>query len=109
MTTSAQRDWRECVDEAFSDAAIEATYEQKENVAGRLQSAHENYGMAFYSPPSGEHYRSEIDSLSRELRAERNKVHCEECDGRGRIITPGPYHSSDSECWKCRGEGRHLP
>jgi hypothetical protein len=110
MTNSAQRDyWRECVDIALEDAGIEATEEQKESVAGAFQGCHENYGMAFYSPPAGEHLLSEISDLERKLKRERNKVPCRECDGRGSITTPGPYHSSTSQCWKCRGEGRHDP
>ncbi len=104
---SSEKDyWLECIDCAFDEAGIDATEEQKQHVADSVRVSHENYGMAFYSPPAGEHYRSEIDRLNRELKKERDKRHCRECDGRGRIITPGPYHSSDSQCWQCHGEGR---
>lgn len=98
--------WRECVDEAFADAGIEASEAQRENVAGWFESAHSNYGMAFGNPSAGERDRSEIDDLKRKLRQAQEKVPCHTCNGRGRIITPGPYHSSDSQCWKCHGEGR---
>jgi hypothetical protein len=56
--------WRECVDVAFEDAGITATDEQRKIVAGGFQGAHENYGMAFYSPPAGEHLSSEISSIN---------------------------------------------
>lgn len=49
------------------------------------------------------------DKAEKELKIERRKVHCRECSGSGRIYTPGPYHGSDSQCWKCQGEGKHLP
>lgn len=98
--------WQECIADALHDSSISATSEQIANIADWVQGAHENYGMAFYSPPAGEHLSSEIKKLERELKQERSKVHCRECDGRGRITTQGPYHSSNSQCWKCNGEGR---
>ena len=108
--TDAQRDyWTECVEAAFEEAAISATPEQVEAVAGAVEVSHDNYGMAFYTPPSGEHLRSEIDTLKRELADERRKVICKECRGRGSITINGPYHSATSSCWKCGGDGRHLP
>jgi hypothetical protein len=38
--------WREAVDIAFRDEGITATDEQIDNVAGAIESSHENYGMA---------------------------------------------------------------
>jgi hypothetical protein len=99
--------WKEAFAAALEEADIPLPGDDKLKLGAEvLEGAHENYGMAFYSPPAGEHLRSEIDSLKRELRKEREKEHCRECDGRGSITTPGPYHSSTSRCWKCNGEGR---
>ncbi len=107
--SSAQKDyWTECVEIAFCDAGIAATPEQIEIVAGAVEGGHENYGMAFYQPPSGEHTESEVARLKRELSEERRKVVCGECKGVGRVTEQGPYHSYNSECSKCRGEGRVL-
>ena len=39
--------WNECVSEAFEDAGITATDEQINTVAGWIEGAHDNYGMAF--------------------------------------------------------------
>ena len=101
--------WRECVEIALNDVGITATPEQIQEIAWSVQGGHENIGMAFYSPPAGEHLTTEIERLRRELREERDKIACNTCGGRGRIITQGPYHSSDSQCYKCHGEGRHKP
>jgi hypothetical protein len=59
-----------------------------------------SYSTGGYNPQA-----EEIRNLNRELERERGKVVCGECKGRGRIITPGPYHSSDEQCFKCRGSG----
>lgn len=99
--------WTECVSEAFEDAGISATKEQIKTVASCVEVAHENYGMVHGYDAIPNPLALENDNLKRELRKEQDKVICEECQGKGRIITAGPYHSSDSRCWKCRGEGRH--
>lgn len=98
--------WKECVEEAFEDAGIEATQEQIDTVASWFEGDHENYGMAhghdqITSPCEDENIR-----LKEELAKERSKVDCPDCSGKGRILTRGPYHSSNMHCSKCRGEGR---
>jgi hypothetical protein len=101
--------WRECVEIALSEAGVTATPEQIKEIAWGVQGGAENIGQAFYTPSASDRYSGEIDRLKRELRAERDKVICETCKGRGRLISYGPYHSSDSQCYKCSGEGRHKP
>jgi len=108
--SDAQRDyWTECVEISFEEAGISATPEQIEIVAGGVEGCHENYGMAFYTPPAGEYLRSEVADLKRQLQAEIDKVLCAECNGRGSITIQGPIHSSTSSCRKCKGDGRHAP
>jgi len=108
--SDAQRDyWTECVEISFEEAGIQATAEQIEVVAGGIEGCHENYGMAFYQPPAGEYEESKSVRLKRELAIERDKIICNECKGRGRIIENFGFRSSDSECMNCRGEGRHTP
>lgn len=108
--SDAQRDyWTECIEISFEEAGISATTEQIESVAGVVEGCHENYGMAFYQPPAGEYRDQENALLKRELAIEKEKVICDKCKGRGRIISQGPCHSSDSECIQCCGEGRHTP
>lgn len=101
--------WKECISIAAEDCGLKMTDEQLDMLAGSVESGHENYGMAFYSPPAGEHIVTENARLKRELATERDKIHCKTCNGSGRTITYGPYHSADSQCWKCNGDGRHKP
>lgn len=101
--------WQECLASSFDEHGIVVTPEQLVSIAGDVEGAHENYGMSHYQPSSSDRYQPQIDKLKRELAAERDKVHCQRCDGRGREITQGPYHGSNSQCSKCHGEGRHAP
>lgn len=99
--------WREAVEIALSEAGVVATPEQIKEIGWAIEGSVENFGQAFHTPESP--YPAEIEKLKRELRTEENKVICRTCNGRGRIITQGPYHSSDSQCYKCQGDGRHSP
>lgn len=98
--------WNECIAEAFEDAGITATDDQINIVADWVEGAHDNYGMAYGHDCIPNPLKEENERLLREIKKERDKIHCEECNGRGRITTQGPHHSSNSECWKCMGEGR---
>jgi hypothetical protein len=46
--------WRECISQAADECGLELTPESAEHLAGAVEGAHENYGMAFYSPPAGD-------------------------------------------------------
>ena len=101
--------WEEAVACSLDEHGIQATDEQIKAIAADMAINHEMYGTAHGYDAIPNPLQSERDDLARKLEAEREKVHCKTCGGRGRIITTGPYHSSDSECWKCRGDGRHAP
>jgi DnaJ-class molecular chaperone len=101
--------WQECVAQSLDEHGVTATDEQINAIASDIEGAHENYGMAFYQPSGPSQSERDLKEAQRKLRAEQEKVTCRECKGRGRIILNGPYHSSNSECHKCRGEGRHAP
>jgi len=106
--TDAQRNyWTECIEISLEECDLHATSEQIESIAGDVEAGHDNYGMAFHVPESP--VNGEIAQLKRELNDERAKVICSECNGRGRLISHGPCHSGNSECFVCRGEGRYLP
>lgn len=96
--------WKECVMCAFDEAEITATDEQIKIVSDVMAGAHENIGQAYYVPDNP--LIAENKELTRKLALERLKVHCIACDGRGRITTQGPHHGSNTECYKCRGEGK---
>lgn len=96
--------WKECISIAAEECGAALTVEQIKYIAGAVEGGHENIGMAFHVPENP--LRSELDQVKRELKAEREKLLCKECGGTGEIVIQGPYHSSVSQCSKCRGEGR---
>ena len=52
---TAQRDyWQECIALAAEECDLTLTPEQLDCLAGGAEGGHENYGMAFYSPPWSE-------------------------------------------------------
>ena len=99
--------WKVCIEEAFGDLKITATQEQIDNLIEWVEGGHENYGMMHGHDCIPDPVEAELKETKRQLGIEVAKVHCEECNGQGRIISHGPCHSSNSECSKCRGEGRH--
>lgn len=56
---SAQKNyWIECVSEALEAVGLSATDEQTSEIAAAIEVSHENYGMAFYSPPASDRLSS---------------------------------------------------
>ncbi|KKM96242.1 hypothetical protein LCGC14_1179940, partial [marine sediment metagenome] len=84
--------WRECIESAFDEAGIVATPEQVCSVVDYVSGGHENYGMAFGHDAIPNPIQSELDTTKAALKAEREKVHCQRCNGRGRIFIQGPSH-----------------
>jgi hypothetical protein len=106
----AQEYWIECVSIAADECGATLTKEQIACIADSVQGGHENYGLAFYTPPASESpYAREATELRKELRAEREKITCRACNGTGAITTYGGTFQSTSSCWKCNGQGRHKP
>ena len=48
--------WLECVQQSLEEHGVTATKEQAQAIATDVQITHDNYGMAFYSPPSSDRY-----------------------------------------------------
>ena len=104
--------WADTIAEAFEDAGISASDQQIKTVAGWAESAHENYSTFYGLDVANKNFsanrENEIQKLKDQLKAEKEKVHCEVCGGRGNTREPcGPSHVAISTCWKCNGEGRH--
>lgn len=66
--------WIECVSCACEDSGISLTVEQIENIADSVSGGHENYGMAFYSPPPSDRvadiergWQKKLDDLQTEF------------------------------------------
>lgn len=98
--------WEECISQSLEEHGVIATPEQISRISSDIEICHQNYGMVHGYDQIGDHRDNEIKKLCDELSAERSKVTCPDCKGSGRNITYGPYHSSESECTRCRGEGR---
>ena len=65
--------WRECVASAAEDCGAVLTTEQVSEIAGAVEGAHENYGMAFYSPPASDR----LHSIERESNAKLARLQAE--------------------------------
>lgn len=103
--------WAECLSEAAQDCGLKIESAQLDCLASAVKGAHENYGMysgdEVASVNLTRSHEREVADLKKAVERERNKVMCRTCGGAGRIYTQGPHHGSDTECWKCHGEGRH--
>ncbi|MET3924564.1 hypothetical protein [Devosia sp. 2618] len=105
--------WQECISIAADDCGLLLTTAQLDCLASSVRGGHENYGMASGDDVASSNlsaYRDrEKEDLLKAVRREKAKVTCRECNGHGRItMQAGPW-TSNSECSKCRGEGRHDP
>lgn len=73
--------WKECISIAADECELSMTPEQLECLAGSVSGGHENYGMAFYSPPDSDRYddiereaKSKLKALQAEFDAYRNNA-----------------------------------
>ena len=99
--------WEEAFCCALEEAGIPLPEKERLALAvAVLKGAHENYGMTHGHDAIPNPLYAENDRLEKELKKEREKRVCEHCRGRGRVNAFGPYHMSDSQCDKCRGEGK---
>jgi hypothetical protein len=48
--------WAETIAQAAEDVNLTLTEEQLECLAGAVEISHDNYGLAFYSPPASDYY-----------------------------------------------------
>lgn len=101
--------WKICIEEGLSEIGIFATEEQILELTKLVEGSHENYDLYTGADCIPHPLELENQKLAKMLEEERAKVHCHHCNGRGRIYSQGPYHGSDSECWKCNGEGKVSP
>ncbi len=75
MSVSNYREyWEECIGHAANDCGLKLTPEQLDALAYAVEIAHENYGMAFYSPSWSERisdieeeYKKKLKDKEREL------------------------------------------
>lgn len=109
MKTNVSSYWLDCIEAAFDAAGIVATPEQMANVASDVEMSHDMYGQAHGYDCIPDPLQLENDRLRKQLKLEQSKIICPTCKGKGRLYHQGPYHSSDSQCDDCRGEGYRVP
>jgi len=99
--------WIESLASSFEEHGIVATSEQIARVAADMQVSSENQGQAFYTPPNP--MIRELDETKKLLAAEKAKVGCPTCRGKGYVVENFMNRSSTSQCDKCHGEGKITP
>jgi len=65
--------WADCIAEAAEECGLDLTPEQRDCLAGSVQIAHENYDMAFYSPP----WSDRIGDIEREAKDKLRRLQAE--------------------------------
>lgn len=68
---TSQDYWAECISDAAGEVGLEITNEQLNHLAEAVSGAHENYGMAFYSPPASDRLRDVTRDYEAKLKAAR--------------------------------------
>ena len=69
--------WKDTIDEAFEDAGITATKEQRECVAGWVEGNHDNYGLAHGHECIPNPRDADVDRVTKQLEqmeAERDQM-----------------------------------
>ena len=69
--------WIECVETAADECGANLTPEQAKFIAEAVESGHNNYGMAFYAPPSSDRIaviQRECDDKVRAARTETERI-----------------------------------
>ena len=65
--------WRECIALAADEAGVDLTSAQIDVLAEGVQGGHENYGLAFYSPPASDR----LDAIEREWKGKHDALKAE--------------------------------
>ena len=100
--------WNICIEEAFSEADIQASDQQIKTVVGAVDAGHEMYGESTRPRNTGpSDMEREIKSLKKKLEKELAKKVCTVCGGDGYIPWESIAHCGKDECHRCHGQGRY--
>jgi hypothetical protein len=73
--------WKECISEAADECDLVLSSEQLRHLAESVEAGHDNYGMAFYSPPASDRiadieneWKAKIEAKDRELECYRTNA-----------------------------------
>ena len=105
--------WNECISEALEDAGVEATDKQIDVVAGWVEGAHENYGLATGNDVANANFISDEARELKSLKAEIERQRIWECESKPctACVTTGVTLDGwgrEWPCSNCRGEGRVI-
>lgn len=62
--------WKECLSNSAGECGLTLTEEQLTRLAEAVENAHDNYGMAFYSPPASDR----LNEIEREWKEKVKKL-----------------------------------
>lgn len=65
--------WKECISSSAQECGLVLTSEQLKCLAKDIEIGHENYGMAFYSPPASDR----LNEIEREYQNKIKKIESE--------------------------------
>jgi hypothetical protein len=83
--------WKEALCSALEEAGTDIPPDDKLEIAAEvIEGAFDNYGMAHGHDCIPNPLKSEVERLSKDLKNERDKILCTNCNGRGRIRIDGP-------------------
>lgn len=99
--------WKELIGESLDEHGVTASSDQIALIAKDAMGIAEGIREFSYQPENP--MISELAASKAALKREQEKIICQTCKGAGYLISYGPHHSSESSCWKCRGDGRHAP
>jgi hypothetical protein len=73
--------WEDCIAEAAEECGLTITSEQLSELAESVRIGHDNYGMAFYSPPASDRihdieskWQDKVNRLQREFDSYRSNA-----------------------------------
>jgi hypothetical protein len=75
--------WAECILDTAAEIGLDISKEQLDHLAEAIRISHENYGMAFYSPPSSDR----LHSIENEWKAKYDRLQAEFDKYRGNAET----------------------
>ena len=98
--------WKACLEASFDEHGIIVSDATLAAIAEDMQMAREmeSESCGYLSIPDPRD--TEIKTLKRSLETEMAKSFCITCQGTGRITESSGVRSSNTQCWKCRGEGK---
>ncbi len=104
--------WKEVIAEAADRCKLALTPEQLAELAEAAEGAHDNYGLAFYSPPASDRYaeierehKAKLDASKREL--ERYRENAETAIKQALRQRPDAHVSIGEHGEVTRYDGRH--